>query len=82
MQALGEPAHALLQSRQSEKHKHIASERGPAGRYASVAQQFDQRPNEDRRQRTGGERDANPNERHEPARSRLPTFAPKTKPNP
>jgi hypothetical protein len=54
----------------------------PAGRYASAAQRFDQRPYEDRRQRAGGGRDANPNERHEPARSRVPTFAPNTKPTP
>ena len=53
-----------------------------AGRYASAAQQSDQRPDEDRRQRVGAERDANPNERHERARSRMPTFAPKTRPNP
>src|SRR5271166_2648855 len=44
MQALGEPAHALLQSRQSEEHKRKAGERGSRGRYTSAAQQFDQRP--------------------------------------
>jgi len=44
MQALTEPAHALLQSRQSEEHKLKPASAAPAGRYASVAQQFDQRP--------------------------------------
>ena len=44
MQALGEPAHALLQSRQSEKHKRKAGERGPRGRYTSAAQQLTNAP--------------------------------------
>ena len=70
MQPLGEPAHALLQRRQSEKHKRKAGERGPRRRYASAAEQLDQRPDEDHRQRVGGQRDANADERHEPAGSR------------
>jgi hypothetical protein len=82
MQALDEPAHALLERRHSEEHKRKAVSAAPAGRYASAAQKFDQPQGEDRRQRTEGEPDANPNEHHEPARTRAPTFAPKTRPNP
>ena len=70
MQALGEPSHALLQRRQSEKHKREAGERSPSRRDASTAKQPDQRTNEDHRQCVGGQRDADPDERHEPASPR------------
>ena len=70
MQPLGQPAHALLQCRQSEKHKREAGERGPRRRYAPAAQQLGQRADEDHRQRVGGQGDADADQRHEPGGSR------------
>jgi hypothetical protein len=79
MQALGEP-HPCWRVVSPKSTRAKLASAAPAGRYATAAQQSDQRPDEDRRQRVGAERDANPNERHEPARSRVPTFALKTRP--
>jgi hypothetical protein len=76
VQPFSQTTHALLQRRQSKKDKRKSGECRAGGRRAAAAQELDQRPNEDHRQRSSCERNSDPDEGNEPAGPRGANICP------
>ena len=67
MQRFGEPAHALLKRRQPDQDQREAGDCRARRRQPPASDHLEQRADEDDRQRCGGERDPDPERRHQPA---------------